>query len=172
MGTRRSSRACLAKMASRKGLEPPTCVGNRRSIRLSYRDQTPRGWQLSAVRDGCLRGSQLAVHPQASISMFWTFGKCQARGRHASKSTPFSIARPVLQIIRDAKAALGSALRFEVEADCLCPVADVEFAKQIAQMKLNRIDRHAEFPRQAPFRLAKWMIRRTNSPEYPCQHIG
>jgi hypothetical protein len=46
------------------------------------------------------------------------------------------------------QAALDSALRFEVEADCLCPVTYIEFAKQIAQMKFNRIDRHAEFPRQ------------------------
>jgi hypothetical protein len=55
---------------------------------------------------------------------------------------------PLLQIAREAPAAVDSALRFEVEADCLCPVAYVEFAKQIAQMKFNRIDRHAEFPRQ------------------------
>ncbi len=58
-------------------------------------------------------------------------------GRHASKATAFSSARPVLQITRDAPAALGSALRFEVEADCLCPVAYIEFAKQIAQLKFD-----------------------------------
>src|ERR1700730_2301916 len=50
MGTRRP--CLLAKVASRKGLEPLTCgLGNRRSILLSYRDRTPRAWQLSAVRE-------------------------------------------------------------------------------------------------------------------------
>ena len=48
----------------------------------------------------------------------------------------------------NAPAALDSAPCFKVEADCLCPVTYVEFAKQIAQMKFNRIDRNAEFPRQ------------------------
>jgi hypothetical protein len=33
--------------------------------------------------------------PEASISMFWAIGKCQARGRDASKSTTFSIARRI-----------------------------------------------------------------------------
>jgi PP-loop superfamily ATP-utilizing enzyme len=54
---------------------------------------------------------------------------------------------PLFQFARGAKAARDSALRFEVEADCLCPVTYVELAKQIAQMKFNRIDRHAEFSR-------------------------
>jgi hypothetical protein len=94
----------LILFASRKGLEPPTCgLGNRRSIRLSYRDETPHSRRLSA-----------------------------------STNRPRSAGR----------ARLHAAPRFEVEADCLCPVTYVEFAKQIAQMKFDRIDRHAEFPRQ------------------------
>ena len=42
----------------------------------------------SAVRDGCLRGSQLAVHPQASISTFGDNGKCQARLADAPRASP------------------------------------------------------------------------------------
>ncbi len=41
-----------------------------------------------------------------------------------------------------------SALRFQIETDSLRPVPHIEFAEQIAQMKFDRIDRHAEFPRQ------------------------
>src|SRR5277367_2182585 len=87
--------------------------------------------------------------PKTSISMFWAIGKRQPRGRHASKSATIAIPR-------DAPAALDSAPRFEVEANCLSPVTDIEFAKQIAQMKFNRIDRHAEFPRQLSIALTRF----------------
>jgi hypothetical protein len=48
-----------------------------------------------------------------------------ARGRHTSKSATIAIPR-------EAPAAFDSTPRFEIEADCLCPVTDIEFAKQIA----------------------------------------
>ena len=55
-----------------------------------------------------------------------------ARGRHTSKSATLSTRSTAFTYRPRSAGWLGSAPRFEIEADCLCPVTDIEFAKQIA----------------------------------------
>src|SRR3981081_1438485 len=98
--------------------------------------------------------------------MFWAIGKRHARGRreqvHSRSLGSFANRR-------EAPAARDSALRFEVEANRLCPVTYVEFAKQIAQMKFNRIDRHTEFPRQLTIALTGFQCgKKIACPAWQC----
>ena len=67
-----------------------------------------------------------------------------------------------------------SALRFQVKADGLRSITDIEFAKQIPQMKFDRVDRHAKFPRQLSIAATK--LQCSQQIAFPvgqaCQGIG
>jgi hypothetical protein len=111
----------LAKMVSRKGLEPPTCgLGNRRSILLSYRNETPHSRRLPGVHEqphrwllrippgrlGALQGGT-ATQPFSSAVDEHVFGYRQkASARPPCEQVHNTLDRsPLLQIAREAPGA-------------------------------------------------------------------
>ncbi len=64
--------------------------------------------------------------------MFWAVGKRRARPPHEQiRNTLDPLNRLYISPAKRRQRS-NSTPRFEVEADCLCPVTDIEFAKQIA----------------------------------------